>query len=199
MAHAVFEMNREDEGNRRFIMVQLPEPTDREDFSSIAEIGKERIRRVITDLQMADEGKLPLSYDEDFGFKVFKLAPSNMRLWTGVKDIDPAEYVKQMDLFTDPLVEGWEVENVIYEVALREGFGLNCTIEEVDLEMDNSIYRVADPDKEQFFHICLDNRVSPDPTYKLGLQKIDLFICRDVALDDTTAANIALNCRLKTI
>lgn len=198
-AQAVMELNREDDNNRRFICIQLPEPTENERFPNIAEIAKERIRRVIAQMKPTESGKLPFPTDEDLGFKVFKLAESNMRLWTGVKDVETAEYLQQMALFTDPLVEGWEVQSVIYEIAIREGYSLNVTIEPVDLEMDNTIYRVSDPDKEQHFFICLDNRISPDPTYTLNLTKTDLFICRDVALDDTTAANIALNCRLKTI
>lgn len=199
LAQAVLEQNREDGGHRRFLLVQLPEPTKKGQIPTIAAIGKERIRQVIANMQATQNGQLPYPRDEDLGFKVFKLTESNMRLWTGVKDADPAEYLQQMASFTNPLVEGWQVENVIYEVALREGFGLNCVIEQVGQETDNTIYRVTDPDKEQYFFICLDNRINSDPTRALGLTKTDLFICRDVALDDTIAANIALNCRLKTI
>jgi adenine-specific DNA-methyltransferase len=151
-------------------------------------------------MQSADNGKLPLYPNQDIGFKVFKLAESTMRQWVDLPpDTPPPEYIRQLELFIDPLRPGWEVENVIYEVALREGFGLNCLIEKVDLQLDNTIYRVTDPDRDQRFFICLDNAIAPDPTYHLGLDRTDLFICRDVALTDTLAANIALNCRLKTI
>jgi adenine-specific DNA-methyltransferase len=60
-------------------------------------------------------------------------------------------------------------------------------------------FRVTDPDKEQSFTICLDNAISLDDLSGLNLEKDDLFICRDVALDDEAAANLALQCRLKTI
>lgn len=71
-AHAVLQKNREDGGNRRFILVQLPEPTNRPDFATIAEIGKERIRRVSR--RMKAEGEQ--TTNADLGFQVFKIAPS---------------------------------------------------------------------------------------------------------------------------
>jgi len=81
-AQAALELNREDGGNRRFIMVQLPEPTDDPEFATIAEMGKERIRRVIARMKEEDEGKLEVEErDEDLGFKVFKLARSNYKVW----------------------------------------------------------------------------------------------------------------------
>lgn len=94
-------------GNRRFIIVQLPEPTGNQQFSTIAEIGKERIRRVIACMKKEREDQLALDKPEDLGFKVFKLAPSNYKQWQG--DLsglqDPTGLVHQAELFADPLVE----------------------------------------------------------------------------------------------
>jgi adenine-specific DNA-methyltransferase len=211
IAQAVLELNREDDGNRRFIMVQLPEPTPEDSparqagYETIANIGKERIRRVIAQMQQEREGQLPLETretPEDLGFKVFKLAPSNYQLWRGVSEDTPDAYAEQMALFADPLVDGWTAENVIYEVALKEGYGLNCQITPLPLAGEGPgvrAFRVTDPDKEQSFTICLDNAISLDDLSALNLGKDDLFICRDVALDDEAAANLALQCRLKTI
>ena len=220
LAQAVLELNHEDDGNRRFIMVQLPEPTPEDSFAresgyeTIADIGKERIRRVIAQMQREREGQLPLETretPEDLGFKVFKLAPSNYRLWRGVGEDTPDAYAEQMELFADPLVDGWTAENVIYEVALKEGYGLNCRIAPLPVPPPQAgeggdrrapgggIYRVTDPDKEQSFTICLDNAIGLENLSALNLEKDDLFICRDVALDDEAAANLALQCRLKTI
>jgi adenine-specific DNA-methyltransferase len=70
---------------------------------------------------------------------------------------------------------------------------------EIKVLCNNTIYRVTDPDKEQSFTICLDNTLHPETLQALNLTKDDLFICRDVALDDEAAANLALQCRLKTI
>jgi len=88
-AQAIFDLNRAESSDRRFILVQLPEPVDKTESSgqnaskmgleTIAEIGKERIRRVIKQMKAEGEGQLPVETretPEDLGFKVFKLAPS---------------------------------------------------------------------------------------------------------------------------
>jgi len=204
-AHSVLEMNREDRGKWRFILVQLPEPVDETTeagrnaaklkLMTIAEIGKERIRRVIK--SMGNEKKKEAT--EDLGFKVFKLTESNYRPWSGVEEKDADSYGKAMELFADPLREKWKTENVIYEVAIKEGYGLNCRIERVKEVKENAVFRVTDPDKEQSFFICLDEKVRLKTLQPLAFKGEDLFICRDVALDDSTAANLALQCNLKTI
>jgi len=185
-------------------MVQLPEPLPKPEarIKTIADIGKERIRRVIAKMKQANEGQLSLETretPEDLGFKVFKLVPSNYRSWSGVGEDKPDAYAQQMGLFTDPLVDGWLAENVIYEVALKEGYGPNCRIEPVASVEENTVHQVTDTDKEQSFYICLDSDILLSSLTPLNLEKEDAFICRDVALDDEAAANLALQCRLKTI
>ena len=129
-AHSVLELNRKDNGSRRFILVQLPEPTDakstarKEGFSTVSDIGKERIRKVINRLLDEDKGKLPLDNrdtPEDLGFKVFKLAPTNFRAWEGTAEATPEKFASQMELFNDPLVDGWRPANVICEISRKEG------------------------------------------------------------------------------
>jgi adenine-specific DNA-methyltransferase len=78
-AHAVLDLNKQDNGNRKFICVQLPEKSDEKSeafkagYKTIADIGKERIRRVIKKIKEDDEGKLPFEKTkQDLGFKVFK-------------------------------------------------------------------------------------------------------------------------------
>lgn len=207
-AEAVFQLNHEDGGNRRFIMVQLPEPTPEDStarkagFKTISEIGKERIRRAIKKLKKIDEGKLDLNTretEEDLGFKVFELEESNYKLWKGVEEKDPNVYAKTMELFIDPLVQDWKPENLIWEVAIKEGYVLNARIELVSGINGNAVYRVTDSDNEQSFRICLDDTLKPATLKPLNLRKDDLFICRDAAMDDEVAANLALQCRLKTI
>jgi adenine-specific DNA-methyltransferase len=194
-AQAVLELNREDGGNRRFIMVQLPEPTGKKQFPTIAEIGKERIRRVVARMKKAREGQMPLDNPEDLGFKVFKLARSNYKQWDGTQP-DTDAYARQAELFADPLVAGWQPENVLYEVALKEGYGLNVQLEETAVK---DVQRVTDPDKGQSFYLTLAGKIVLKDLHPLDLKKDDLFICRDAALDDEAAANLALQCRLKTI
>jgi adenine-specific DNA-methyltransferase len=214
-AHAVLDLNHADFKGRRFVMVQLPETTEPDShaglagYQTIAAIGKERIRRVIAKLKKESQPKLALEDgdQEDLGFKVFKLTASNYRQFEEkpAGETDSKKYAKQMAMFRDALVEGWKPENVIYEVAIKEGFGLNCRIEEADRQgakkkqAGPKVYRVIDPDKEQSFYICLDDEIRLESLRFLSLKKDDLFICRDKALDDEAAANLALQCRLKTI
>lgn len=136
---------------------------------------------------------------EDLGFKVFKLAESNYAGWRGVEDRTPAAYHDELDLYTDALRKGWTPANVLWEVAIKEGYSLNCRIEAVAVA-GNTVYRVTDPEKdpEQHFLACLDDELNPDIGKALELTQNDLFVCRDRALDDTLAANLALQCRLKT-
>ena len=201
-AQAILELNREDGGSRRFIMVQLPEPTPDESiamnagYKTISDIGKERIQRILT--QMKDNSLFHKS--EDLGVRVFKLAESNYRTWNGIEEDTPDYYAGQLEFFSEnPLVEGWEPEGVIYEVAIKEGYRLDRLIEEVEETDENTIYRVMSADKQQSFCICLDEELFQDDVNKLKLTQDDLLVCRDQALDDTKAANLALQCRLKVI
>ena len=204
-AQAVLEQNREDEGTRRFIMVQLPEPlpTPEARLRTIADIGKERIRRVIARLQAERAGQLDLrerETPEDLGFKLFKLAPSNFQSWFGVAQAEGGEYARQMALFADALVEGWTPERVVAEVALKEaGFGLNYRTERAEAVKQQTVFRVVDDEREQHFYICLDDQLRLETLRPLELQREDLFVCRGKALDDEAAANLALQCRLRTI
>ena len=170
---------------------------------TIADIGKERIRRAIQKIKDSDNGKLPLQNretPEDLGFKVFKLAQSNYRQWEELPaDTEPETYIQQLELFSDPLLDNWQLEDVLYEVILKEGYSLTSSIEQIAELTESTIYKVTDEDKGQHFYINLDHHFHFETARKLKLTKDDLLICRDIAIDDTTAANLVLQCRLKTI
>ncbi len=88
-AQAVMELNKQDGGNRKFILVQLPEETNLTQFKTIAEITKERIRRSIKKLKDKDSGKLQMDDVKlDLGFKVFKLEQSSFRQWQDYRGED---------------------------------------------------------------------------------------------------------------
>lgn len=201
-AQAVMDMNKADGGNRRFIMIQLPEPTSatsvarKEGFDTIAEIGKERIRRVIKRFQ---KEKLTNNSGVDLGFRVFKLSESNYQNWRGVEEKSPQKYAAEMSKYIDPLVPHWKKDNVIYEVAIKEGYSLSVEIEKARDFKDNEIFRIVEPGNTKSFWICLDDTIRKSTIRALNLGKEDLFVCRDVALDDSAAANLALTCRLNTI
>ncbi len=207
---AVLAQNAKDGGNRRFVCVQLPEKLDRNceavkrGFDTIAQVARERLRRVIDEMQKEMQDSLPLaSADEsmDLGFRVFRLHESHNRQWAGLAERNAEALAKQMALFVDPLLPGWKPLPVVFEVAMREGFSLSCRVEEIPRRSTkpNSVYRVTDPEKEQGFFICLDDKVDQCISQSLSLSKDDVFVCRDVALTDEIAANLALQCRLRTI
>lgn len=200
-AQALIQINKDEGINSQFIMVQLPEPTPEDSFprekgyENIAEIGKDRIRKFIDKISREGGGKNP----DDLGFKVFKLKESNYKPWPGVESNESDEYIDQMKLFSDPLKDGWNIKDVIWEIAIKEGYSLNCRIEKIKKIKKNKVYLVANSDKKQSFYISLDKKISLDGIELLGLTPDNIFICRDVALNDETAANLALQCRLKTI
>jgi adenine-specific DNA-methyltransferase len=202
--HAVLAQNHEDGGNRRFVSVQLPEPLPDPEpgLGTIAEITRTRLISVSEKLRedtSAQLGGTERLASEDLGLRVFRLAPSNFRKWDPVDPQEPDRLIEQMGLFVDPLVDGWQPEAVVWEVAVKEGYALHSRLERLDDVAQNTVYRVTDPDKEQSFLICVDQELQEATVEALRLSADDLFICRDVALSDTLAANLALQCRLKTI
>jgi len=135
-AHAVLELNREDGGNRKFICVQLPEKCDenteayKAGYSTIAEIGKERIRRVIRKISDDQSGKLDLdgrAASQDLGFKVFKLRESNFKIWRTAIETEE-DLVAQMQQHLEPLDEHAKIEDILYELLLKAGVPLTADI-----------------------------------------------------------------------
>ena len=203
LAEAIIELNGEDNGNRRFIMVQLPEPTGDRAFPTIADMGKERIRRTISKVrhEQTGSGNVPVDKPSNdlLNFRVFKLAPSHYKHWHESEVENTDAYIAQMALFVDPLTPDWKPYDVIWEVALKEGYRLDALIEQITGTYGNAVYRVTDRDASQSFLICLDDELEQETLKALGLTRDQLFICRDVATNDQQVANLALQSRLKTI
>jgi adenine-specific DNA-methyltransferase len=193
--HGLVRANNNTERPRRMIAVQLPDViklgTEASNnalnmgFGTIADISRERARRVLPE-------------DGVSGFRAFRLTNSSVRRWTGIENNTPEGYLKQMDAFADTLLPGWKAEDVIWEVALREGFALTSVVEAVG-ELGHKIWRVRDDEQDKAFTICLADHVELETTKTLALTKADLFVCRDTALNDTIAANLALQCTLKVL
>lgn len=197
-AHAVMQQNSIDGGHRKFILVQLPEPIQKPPYSAISDITIDRVKKAI--VQYNSNSQTDFTTGElDLGFKAFTLTQSNFKQWRGADTNDPAGYADTMGLHSETLFDTFEPENVIYEVAIKEGFSLNCTIEKVEGLQKVTVYNVTDPDKGQSFYITLDEEFSLASLAPLNLTRETLFICRDSALTDETAANLALQCRLKTL
>ena len=91
------------------------------------------------------------------------------------------------------------MEGVLYEVALKEGYPLDSRITQIEGLTTNTVFQITAPNSTQALHVCLDAELAETDIERLALSKDSMFICRDIALDDTLAANLALQCRLKTI
>jgi adenine-specific DNA-methyltransferase len=86
-----------------------------------------------------------------------------------------------------------------HPVFLLCGFPLTATVSTVGDATRTAIWRVIDEEQEKAFTICLADQIDLEMVKTLGLTKADLFVCRDTALDDTVAANLALQCTLKVL
>jgi len=134
-AHAVLEQNQKDGGNRKFILVQLPEPTSRPEYPTIADITKERVRRVIKKLNDADKGQLRSANEPkpDRGFRVFQLAPSNFKPWDGAAPKDKKALQKQLVDYLEHILPDRSDQDLLYEILLKDGFPLTTPIEPLAL------------------------------------------------------------------
>ena len=147
-AHAIMELNKEDSGNRKYILVQIPEPCDEKSkaykvgYKTIADIAKERIRRAGKKLQyeIETENKKKetlLNFDNqenqrtsvDIGFKVFRLTESSFKQWKQLENYSAETLSEQMKLFIDPVAENANLQNMVYELLLKSGKDLNVNIE----------------------------------------------------------------------
>ncbi|MBR4836912.1 MAG: site-specific DNA-methyltransferase [Bacteroidales bacterium] len=145
-AHAIMQLNKEDGGHRKYICVQLPELCDetseayKAGYNTIAEIGKERIRRASAKIRIEIEveqakQKEQLQFEEqpieipDLGFKVFKLSESNFKQWREIKGSNKEEWKQQMLDFLNPVAKNATTDNMVYELLLKSGKSLNSTIE----------------------------------------------------------------------
>lgn len=151
-AHAVMQLNKEDGGNRKYILVQMPELCDEKSeafkagYKTIAEIAKERIRRAGKKIREEIErevekkkGELNFAADDnqaelqvDTGFKVFRLSESNFKQWQQPENYTAEALAEQLKLFIDPVAENADLQNMVYELLLKSGKDLNVKIEDND-------------------------------------------------------------------
>jgi adenine-specific DNA-methyltransferase len=181
-AHAVLDLNREDTGNRKFILVQLPEPTDQEDFPTLADVCKERIRRVIKKFNDEEADQLALDGGKrlDRGFRVFKLAESNFKAWATDGAKDEVELELQLELHVDHVREGRTPDDLLYEILLKGGFPLTASIETLQFG-GKSVYSVAGG----ALIICLERELTLELIRAMAERKPERVVC----LDEGFAAN----------
>lgn len=162
-AQAVMQDNKENGSNRKFILVQLPEPLDEETagykagYKTIADIAKERIRRVINKIKITQDDLLNPDEDEpDLGFKVFKLARSNFNIWEG--DVEKIQNLEeQLSLHVDHIAATSTPEDILYELLLKSGFPLTTKVEKLTLA-GKEVFSI----EEGAMLICLDNNLTQE-------------------------------------
>lgn len=152
-AHAVLDLNQEQDYNQKFILVQIPEKTEENSvayssgYKNICEIGKERIRRAGD--KIIEESN---NSDLDIGFKVFKLDSSNLEKW------DPDYNDIQQSLTVDQIKTDRTNDDLVYEIMLKYGIDLTLPIEQ-----DNNIYSIG----FGALVICLDNNITKEITEEI--------------------------------
>ena len=176
--HAVFEQNLEDGGNRRFILVQLPEPLPKPEarLKTIADITKERVRRVIKKLDEADAKKLDLDskQKQNRGFRVFKLAESNFKPWNADVPHDAPTLEKQLDLHVDHIRDGRTADDLLYEILLKSGFALTTPSKTLTLA-GKTVHSVADG----ALFICLERVLTLELIRAMAEKKPERVVCLD--------------------
>lgn len=185
-AHAVMQLNAEDGGNRKFIMVQLPEKTDEKSeaykagYKNICEIGKERIRRA--GAKIKEENSLT-TQNLDTGFRVLKCDTTNM------KDVyySPAEFtVQTLDGMEDNIKEDRTEEDLLFQVMLDLGVLLSSKIEEKIID-GKRVFVVGD---ENYLVACFDENITEETVTEIAKMKPYYFVMRDSSMaSDSVAAN----------
>lgn len=205
---AVLELNRQDGGNRKFILVQFPEPTGRADFPTIADITRERVRRVIKKLNTEDtentekqEGQLPLAPDSAIsalkesvpGFRAYRLDDSNFKLWDA--DAAPADaeaLAKQLELMAHNVLDGRGDDDLLAELLLKCGHpGVTLTSAVETREVAGApVHLLA----EGRLAICLSRALSQEILRGVVALKPQRVLCLDVGFhgNDQVKTNTVL-------
>ena len=181
-AHAVMKLNSEDGGERKFIMVQLPEITSenteayKAGYKNICEIGKERIRRA--GKKIKEESPLT-TQDLDTGFRVLKLDSSNMQ------DVyyTPEEF-DQRDLFEDNIKSDRTEEDLLFQTMIELGIELSAKIEQTQIA-GKTVWNVSDG----YLMACFDEAVNETTITEIAKQQPYYFVMRDKSLANDNVAD----------
>lgn len=196
-AHAVMQLNAKDGGNRKYILVQLPEVCDEKSeaakagYKNICEIGKERIRRAgkkLTDtngqMQIGDSEKKPL----DVGFRVFKLDSSNLQTWdaTPVDELRLEDLLNRMNTMINRVKADRSDLDMVCEVMLKLGVPLTYSVNKVAVN-SKVAYTVGD---DCLLLVCLAADITPEDAEAMAeYVPAKVIISRDSFANDTAMAN----------
>lgn len=188
-AHAVMQLNAEDGGKRKFIMVQIPEETDEKSeafkagYKNICEIGKERIRRAGKKILEENKDKEGIE-DLDIGFKVFKLDSTNLKEWDENILSNKEDRQQSFDDLKNPIKDGRTTEDLVYEIMLKYGVDLTMPIEELEI-LGSKVYSVGCG----YLMICLEDNISLDLIEAIGNEKPNRVVLADKGLTTSDLIN----------
>ncbi|MCS3856415.1 MULTISPECIES: site-specific DNA-methyltransferase [Salinibacter] len=195
-AHATLQKNAEDGGDRRFVMVQLPEPLPEpeEGLGTLTDIARTRLESVCKDLEEDDEAA-----DVDTGFRACELSRTNFKAWDDYEGDDVGEVQTLFDQYETPLVDGWDREDLLSEVLLMQGYPLDSSVEELDDFDENKVLKVTTDLFDSRLFICLDQEIMDETVKQIELSTEDTFVCLDSALTDESKMRISDAATLKVI
>lgn len=203
-AQAVMDLNATVGGNRRFILVQLPEFTKEDSaaykagYKKISDITIERNKRVIERYRKEADGLLPIDpkrqYAESLGFKVYTLEKSHFPRVDFAPDPDrtEAENVSALKAYIyekeNTFARIWARDRILDEVLLKNGFMFDRTIVPAPEFTKNRVELVTDARRTAL--VCLDESISPETVDLFREDKNRTFICLEAALDTTKKWNL---------
>ena len=181
-AHAVVNQNQIDQGNRRFVLVQLPEKCAPESeaakagYGSIADVCKARVRKVFKSLDARTADQLSLEHQQEAsrGFRVFKLAESNFSAWDSSLSRDAPTLQQQLALHVDHIRQARTNDDILYELLLKSGFPLTTPVEKKTVK-GKTIYSAAGG----ALVICLDRALTLDVIRAIADMKPERVVCLD--------------------
>lgn len=176
--HAVLAQNAEDGGNRKVILVQLPEPLPIQEtrLRTIADICKERVRRVIDKLNGDAAAKLDLDGrpGRPLGFRVFQLGESNFTQWQAEVPADASSLATQLELHVRHIRQASTPQDLLYELLLKSGFPLTTSVEELSLG-DKTVHSVA----AGALFVCLERALTMEAIREMAARNPERVVCLD--------------------
>ena len=196
-AHAVMHLNKEDDGNRKFILVQLPELCDEKSeaykvgYKNICEIGKERIRRAGVKLsETAEQLQIGVETKElDIGFKVFKLDNSNLKTWDGTP-VDEGETLSLFDRMNDMIISvkpDRSDMDMVYEIMLKMGVEITYPVLTIEIS-GKKAYSIGE---NCLLLICLADGITSENVEQMANYSPTKIILAESSLADDTAMSNA--------
>lgn len=192
-AHSVLDFNFNNNLNLKFITVQLPEKLEKNEFKTIADLGKERIRRVIKQISSdisKEEKKLFFEKNNklDLGFKVFKLQPSNFKIWDSTFEKKPEAVQARLFDHIDHIPHEEQQEAILYELLLKSGFPLTTKIKTIELA-GKKVFSIEDG----LLLICLEKDMTLDCLKAMAEMQPTRVICLDEAFEGENADALKTN------